>query len=82
VYDEDVRSTCHGISAASGKLGAVVGSIMMPLLLTRFGASGVMIVCGCVSLVGLLISVMDLVPETHNRILHKHESMVDDDVHK
>eukprot|EP00475_Leptophrys_vorax_P016765 TRINITY_DN2326_c0_g2_i1.p1 TRINITY_DN2326_c0_g2~~TRINITY_DN2326_c0_g2_i1.p1 ORF type:complete len:493 (+),score=111.58 TRINITY_DN2326_c0_g2_i1:1626-3104(+) len=84
VYDEDIRTTCHGISAASGKLGAVVGSIMMPFLLHSVGPSGVMIVSGCIALLGLLISLLNLVPETHNMILHRNEddSLVHDDVQK
>lgn len=53
------RATCHGISAASGKLGAVVGGETLGRLATRLGgknsASGlrvVLAICSVVSMFG------------------------------
>ena len=57
------RATCHGISAASGKLGAVLGSSGMAPLLTVYGMDAaskerglqlVMYVCCAVSALGLV----------------------------
>jgi PHS family inorganic phosphate transporter-like MFS transporter len=64
VFSEEIRSTCHGISAASGKLGAVVGAAIMPFMQAHFGLAGVMICSGSIALVGLILSLMNLVPET------------------
>ena len=57
------RATCHGLSAASGKLGAVLGSSGMAPLLTIYGTDSdskdrglqlVMYVCCAISALGLL----------------------------
>jgi hypothetical protein len=58
------KATCHGISAASGKLGAVIGAAMMSPLLDWYGSntaeekqrglSLVLYACAAVSVVGLI----------------------------
>lgn len=58
------KATCHGISAASGKLGAVIGAAMMSPLLDWYGSatdeakrqglSLVLYACAAVSVAGLL----------------------------
>jgi PHS family inorganic phosphate transporter-like MFS transporter len=61
------RATCHGISAASGKLGAVLGSSGMAPLLKIYGDDAaskdkglqlVMYICCGVSLLGLIWTVL------------------------
>lgn len=61
------RATCHGISAASGKLGAVLGSSGMAPLLKVYGDDAaskdkglqlVMYICCGVSLLGLIWTVL------------------------
>jgi len=51
-YSEDCRSTLNGISAAAGKLGALVGASAFEPAANAWGESTVMIVCGVVSLLG------------------------------
>lgn len=63
-----IRATCHGISAATGKLGAVVGGILLRPLQQAAGLEVVMIVCGCVALSGLALTWW-LVEETMGRSL-------------
>ena len=56
-------ATCHGLSAAMGKLGAMVGTAAMAPLLTEYGPSEVFAVCGVVGLVGAIVTVY-FIPET------------------
>jgi PHS family inorganic phosphate transporter-like MFS transporter len=41
IYPPEVRATCHGISAASGKLGAAAGAYFFPLVLGASGENGI-----------------------------------------
>lgn len=50
-YSEECRSTLNGISAAAGKLGALVGAGMFSPATDLWGISVVMMICGLVSLV-------------------------------
>eukprot|EP00475_Leptophrys_vorax_P032428 TRINITY_DN49_c0_g1_i8.p1 TRINITY_DN49_c0_g1~~TRINITY_DN49_c0_g1_i8.p1 ORF type:complete len:471 (-),score=134.43 TRINITY_DN49_c0_g1_i8:79-1491(-) len=72
VYDEDVRSTFHGLSAAAGKMGAVLGSsIMGPLFKLPNGHSWTFVVAGSISVLGLLLSMTPCVPETRDKVFHR-----------
>eukprot|EP00581_Thalassiosira_minuscula_P020067 CAMPEP_0183716202 /NCGR_PEP_ID=MMETSP0737-20130205/10192_1 /TAXON_ID=385413 /ORGANISM="Thalassiosira miniscula, Strain CCMP1093" /LENGTH=733 /DNA_ID=CAMNT_0025945435 /DNA_START=192 /DNA_END=2393 /DNA_ORIENTATION=+ len=55
-YSEDCRSTLNGISAAAGKIGALVGASMFEPAADRWGESVVMVCCGCLSLVALVLT--------------------------
>lgn len=48
------RATCHGISAACGKLGAVIGSSGLKPLLKATNLQTILIVCAAVSLIGAI----------------------------
>jgi PHS family inorganic phosphate transporter-like MFS transporter len=39
IYPAEVRATCHGVSAACGKLGAATGAFFFPLVLGPAGAT-------------------------------------------
>lgn len=54
VYPTLVRATCHGISAAAGKLGAVIGTWAFSPCQARFGTEPVLAGCGAVCLLGAL----------------------------
>ena len=52
------RATCHGISAASGKAGAAIGSAVFPIILNAYasqeeGVATVLYLCAALSAVGL-----------------------------
>ena len=53
----EIRATCHGISAAAGKLGAVIGSAALAPALNAHGLPAVMFACGAVALVGAACTV-------------------------
>jgi PHS family inorganic phosphate transporter-like MFS transporter len=54
----EIRATCHGISAAAGKLGAVIGSAALAPCLSAYGLSAVMFACGGVALLGAVTTVV------------------------
>lgn len=51
-FPTESRATCHGISAAAGKVGAVVGASMMAPILSSHGVPTVLYICGVVSFFG------------------------------
>ena len=48
-----VRATCHGLSAASGKLGAVAGALALPQLQVM-GLQAVYLACAAAAALGAL----------------------------
>lgn len=64
IYPPTVRATCHGFSAASGKLGAATGAYFFPLLLgpggsvhpTEFGLQRCMLICSLIAVLGALVT--------------------------
>ena len=55
-YSEECRSTLNGISAAAGKLGALVGASIFEPLSDMAGESVVMACCGFVSLIAFVLT--------------------------
>ncbi|KAF4758652.1 hypothetical protein FOZ63_007891 [Perkinsus olseni] len=58
------RTTCHGICAASGKIGAIVGAYFFPVVQSRSGLPFVMVLCAGIAALGLLCTVK-LLPVCH-----------------
>jgi len=64
IFPAEVRATCHGVSAASGKLGAATGAYVFPLLLGPGGASDptmegiryTMLLCAIVAICGAIVT--------------------------
>lgn len=57
VYSAECRSTFNGLSAACGKLGALVGATIFPPLITSIHEKGVMKLCAAVALLALVMTV-------------------------
>ena len=57
IYPSAVRATCHGISAAAGKVGAIIGAAGFPPCIQAVGLDGVMYICAGIALAGLLVTV-------------------------
>ncbi|KAL7469536.1 hypothetical protein ACHAXS_009788, partial [Conticribra weissflogii] len=55
-YSEECRSTLNGLSAAAGKLGALVGASVFAPAADELGESAVMIFCACVSLLACVLT--------------------------
>ncbi|XP_022138411.1 inorganic phosphate transporter 1-4-like [Momordica charantia] len=82
IFPARLRSTCHGISAASGKAGAIVGAfgflyaaqskdpnLTDPGYPTGIGVKNSLIVLGCVNFLGALFTL--LVPEPKGKSLEE-----------
>ena len=55
-YSHECRSTLNGISAACGKLGALVGATLFEPAAEKWGDNYVMIICSAVSVVALILT--------------------------
>lgn len=58
IYDffTAMQSTLNGICAASGKAGALIGSMAFAFAISRFGEEVVMMACAGVSLIGMVVT--------------------------
>jgi PHS family inorganic phosphate transporter-like MFS transporter len=70
VYPVRFRTTGHGISAASGKLGAAITTYLFPTLLTSMGIKNLLVMLAVVSIIGALLTFF-FVPETKNKNLEE-----------
>merc|ERR1719230_2106453 len=58
IYPTASRATCHGVSAAAGKLGAVIGTAALPHLNEAHGMAWLLSACGVIAIVGALFTVV------------------------
>ncbi len=70
IFPVSVRTTCHGIAATVGKIGAAVGTFSFPLLQARFGLPGPMWVAAFTCLAGLAVTWV-LLPEPNGLALEE-----------
>jgi MFS family permease len=68
VFPVMIRTTGHGLAAALGKVGAFLGALLFPLLLSYYHLSGAMAFAAVMSLIGLVLTVF-LLPEPKQRSL-------------
>merc|ERR1719215_2322642 len=56
IYPTRLKATCHGISAASGKAGAALGTFCFPFLnpSTEAGLQNAMLICSLTAVLGLV----------------------------
>lgn len=57
-FSRSCRSTMNGVCAASGKAGALLGTIVFATAADRFGQQVVMLVCATLSFVGVAITLI------------------------
>ena len=57
------RSTLNGISAASGKTGALIGTLLFQPTAAKFGDDKVMLICSFLSLIGMLLTLIGVKPD-------------------
>eukprot|EP01036_Dinobryon_divergens_P057996 gene57996-77393_t len=73
IFPSEVRATCHGVSAASGKLGAAFGAYFFPLLLgpggaahpTNEGLENCMLICSFVAFLGKSYTMVQTIEGHH-----------------
>lgn len=82
LYSPECRSTWNGISAASGKLGALLGATLFAPAADEWGDDQVMIICSGVAVVALIIT-WYFVPKDGEDLLspqlHEQSPNVDDE---
>ena len=64
-YSKECRSTLNGLSAAAGKLGALVGASAFEPATDKWGESVVMVICAVVSLCGFWLTKVCVGREKH-----------------
>ncbi|KYR02743.1 major facilitator superfamily protein [Tieghemostelium lacteum] len=77
-FPTKVRATCHGISAACGKIGAVIGGAAISPFFHAFGLGKTLIVCSSIAFVGFLLTFF-IVQETMGKPIQEDELSIDDD---
>ncbi|MBA0732928.1 hypothetical protein Gogos_016987 [Gossypium gossypioides] len=75
IFPARLRSTCHGISAASGKAGAMVGAFGFLYAADAIGVQKSLIILGVISLLGMLFTF--LVPESKGKSLEEMSGEVE-----
>ncbi|MDA8398455.1 MAG: MFS transporter [Actinomycetota bacterium] len=70
VFPTSIRGAGDGVSAASGKVGAFLGALLVPMMLKSIHLSGVMGVMAAISLVGVLLTFVAL-PEPMGKSLEE-----------
>mmetsp|Transcript_11353 Transcript_11353/g.15021 ORF Transcript_11353/g.15021 Transcript_11353/m.15021 type:complete len:184 (-) Transcript_11353:99-650(-) len=67
VYSHDVRSTLNGVSAAAGKLGALIGATFFSPVSDSLGDDNVMLLCAAVSVIAFAMTYAFVrIPTTNN----------------
>ncbi len=72
LYPVSARTTGHGISAGTGKVGAFIGTFTFPLVLSTLGLSGVMLIATSTAVMGILVTF--LLPEPSGKTLEDASS--------
>ncbi|XP_062109322.1 low affinity inorganic phosphate transporter 1-like [Humulus lupulus] len=67
IFPARLRSTCHGISAAAGKAGAIIGAFGFQYAEQAIGVRSTLIILGVVNFLGIVFTF--LVPESNGRSL-------------
>ena len=60
LFRKEIRASCNGIAASTGKLGAFAGSFLFPLVYELFGMVVLMISCALVALIGACVTYLTL----------------------
>ena len=58
VFPTAIRATCHGLAAASGKIGATVGSATFGWAQDTYGTAAVFIFCAVISWLGAVLTLI------------------------
>ena len=77
LFDEEHRTTWNGVSAAAGKVGALVGATLFGPAADRYGDPTVMLLCAGVALVAYLLTYLTIPHQQQQQ----QEEIEDDDEH-
>jgi hypothetical protein len=75
-FSKPCRGTLNGVSAACGKLGAILGTLLFAPLAVRWGHPFILLGCACLSMVGFGVTWMFVPTEWNNT---SDEDVINDD---
>jgi PHS family inorganic phosphate transporter-like MFS transporter len=74
LFSPECRSTLNGISAASGKLGALLGATLFEPAAEKWGDSYVMMICGGLAIFAFFLTYFFVPKQEQNRPSHSPEA--------
>jgi putative MFS transporter len=76
LFPTEVRASAVGIGTAFSRIGAALGTFVLPWCLNLFGVGASMLAAAIISFIGLLVSVF-MAPETKGMTLREASSLAD-----
>lgn len=70
LFPTEVRGTAVGLGSSASRIGAAVGTYLLPVALTAWGIGGTMLAAAAISFVGAVVSLV-WAPETRGMALHE-----------
>ncbi|MFI6370107.1 MFS transporter [Streptomyces sp. NPDC050546] len=70
LFPTEVRGSAVGLASSVSRIGAAVGTYLVPMALTGWGVGGTMLAAAAISLLGAVVSVF-WAPETRGMALHE-----------
>ncbi|MBX9394726.1 MFS transporter [Streptomyces sp. TRM72054] len=74
LFPTEIRGSAIGLASSFSRIGAAVGTYLVPLALTHWGIGGTMLAAGAVTLLGALVSFL-AAPESAGLALHQAASL-------
>ncbi|GAA3826558.1 MFS transporter [Streptomyces phyllanthi] len=74
LFPTEVRGSAVGLASSASRIGAAVGTYLVPMALTGWGVGGTMLAAAAISLLGAVVSVV-WAPETRGMALHEAASL-------
>jgi MFS transporter, PHS family, inorganic phosphate transporter len=71
-FGTEIKSTCSGFSAASGKVGAFIGTLIVGPLLDSVGISHTLSLFGAIGITGLLATALFVKEKSNDEIQHNN----------
>jgi putative MFS transporter len=68
IFPTEIRATAMGVVTAVSRVGAAIGTFLLPIGLDRIGTGPTMMAAAALTVAGLVVSIL-LAPETRNRSL-------------
>ncbi|MEU1515592.1 MFS transporter [Streptomyces sp. NPDC005811] len=70
LFPTEVRGSAVGLASSASRIGAAVGTYLVPMALTGWGIGGTMLAAAAINAVGAVVSVL-WAPETRGMALHE-----------
>ncbi|WP_433509133.1 MFS transporter [Nonomuraea sp. CA-143628] len=74
LFPTEVRGSAVGLASSASRIGAAVGTYLVPLALTGWGIGGTMLAAAAISLIGAVVSAR-WAPETRGLALHESAAL-------